>query len=271
MPTQISLFPSVPYDPVHAAEAVSGKGIYLTIGDQIEQLLAEVDLARLDPAGMHSPPTLAVLALVTVFQFAEGLPDRQAAEATRTRPDGKYALHLARTYPGLDHRLLCEFRRTVSGDPTAQQVFRQVLDHLAETDLASGVGGRSTTVSEVLATVCRMSRLEQLIETMHMVLEAVAAVEPESLRTITLPHWYERYGQTQATRDLPKLKEAQISLAQAIGADVMYLLEAMAGVGDKLISLPETRALQQVWACQFGSAESPLHWHTPVCAVCCLR
>ena len=35
------------------------------------------------------------LALVTVFQFMEGLSDRQAADAVRSRLDWKYALGLA--------------------------------------------------------------------------------------------------------------------------------------------------------------------------------
>ncbi len=271
MPTQVSLFPPFPNDPVRAAEAVSGKGIYLAIGDQIEQLLADVELARLDPAGMQSTATLAVLALATVFQFVEGLPDRQAAEATRTRLDWKYALHLARTYPGLDHHLLCEFRQLLLHDLAAQQVFQHVLDRLAWTNLLNGADRRSIATDEVLATVCRVSQLEHLIETMRMTLEAVAAVAPELLRTITLPHWYERYSQMQVARDLPKSEEAQISWARAIGADALYLLEAIARTGDKLILLPEIRSLQQVWACQFESAESSLHWHTPVCAACCLR
>jgi transposase len=34
------------------------------------------------------------VALVTIMQFAEGLSDRQAAEAVRTRIDWKYALGL---------------------------------------------------------------------------------------------------------------------------------------------------------------------------------
>ncbi len=98
---------------------------------------------------------------MTIFQFAENLPDRRAAEAIRTRPDWKYALHLARTYPGLDHRLLCEFRRRLWREPAAQQVFQQVLDRLAETDLLSGADRQPITASEVLAAVCRVSRLEQ--------------------------------------------------------------------------------------------------------------
>lgn len=264
-------FSPVPNDPVRAADVVSGQGSYLTIGDQIERLLADVEFARLDPAGRQSPATLTLLALVTIFQFAEGLPDRQAAEATRTRADWKYALHLAHTYSGLDYRLLCEFRQTLWRDPAAQHVFQQVLDRLAGTELLNGTDRESITVDEVLAAICRVSWLEQLLETMHMVLEALAAVAPESLRTITLPHWYERYRQLPMVRDLPKTKEDQISEAQAIGADAAYLLAAIAGTGDKLSLLPETRSLQQVWAYQFESDKLSPQWRTPICTACGLR
>jgi Transposase domain (DUF772) len=268
MPTQVSLFPPIPNDTVHAVKAMPGKGVYLTIGDQFEQLLADIAPARLDPSGMQSASTLAVLALVTIFQFAENLPDRRAAEATRTRPDWKYALHLAQTYPGLEHYQLCEFRRPLLRDSAAQHVLQQVLDRLAETDLLSGVDRQQIVAAEVLAAVCRVSRLEQLIEAMRMVLEAMAAFEPESLRTITLPHWYERYSQMQAARDLPKSKEEQTSLARAIGADARYLLEAIARAGDDLNSLPETRVLQQVWLLQFDQSERQIQWHMPGCASC---
>ncbi len=270
MSTQVSLFPSSLHDPARTTEVVSSKGVYWSIGDEIEQLLADIELVRLDPSGMRSVSTLEVLALVTIFQFAENLPDRRAAEATRTRPDWEYALHLARTHPGLDHNQLCEFRQLLLRDPVAQHVLQQLIDRLTEADLLSGVDGEPIAAAEVLLAVCRVSRLEQLIEAMRMLLEALAAFEPEWLRTITLPHWYERYSQMQAARALPKAKEEQISLAQTIGADVTYLLEAIARADDNLISLPEARALQQVWFLQFAPAEHQVHWRIPVCATCCL-
>jgi hypothetical protein len=42
------------------------------------------------------------LALVCVFQFIEGLSDRQAAEAVRSRIDWKYALGQDLADPGFD-------------------------------------------------------------------------------------------------------------------------------------------------------------------------
>ena len=56
------------------------------------------------------------LALVTILQFAEGLSDRQAAHAVRSRIDWKYILRLDLTDPGFDASVLSEFRgRLITG------------------------------------------------------------------------------------------------------------------------------------------------------------
>lgn len=50
------------------------------------------------------------LALVTIMQFAEGLSDRQAADAVRSRIDFKYALGWELSDSGFDQTVLSEFR-----------------------------------------------------------------------------------------------------------------------------------------------------------------
>jgi transposase len=50
------------------------------------------------------------LALVSILQFLEGLPDRQAAEAVRSRIDVKYLLGLPLSHPGFHYSVLSEFR-----------------------------------------------------------------------------------------------------------------------------------------------------------------
>ncbi len=55
------------------------------------------------------------LALITVLQFAENLPARQAADAVRARIDWKYLLGLELTDPGFDYSVLCEFRAAHHG------------------------------------------------------------------------------------------------------------------------------------------------------------
>ncbi len=51
------------------------------------------------------------------MQYVEGLSDRAAADAVRSRIDWKYALSLELTDPGFDSTVLCEFRaRLISGN-----------------------------------------------------------------------------------------------------------------------------------------------------------
>jgi transposase len=63
-----------------------------------DELFADVYPDRGQPA--YAPWRLA---LVTIFQCMENLTDRQAADAVRSRLDGKYALSLQLTDPGFDH------------------------------------------------------------------------------------------------------------------------------------------------------------------------
>ena len=49
--------------------------------------------------------------MITLMQFLEGLTDRQAAEAVRSRIDWKYMLGLTLEDPGFDFSVLSEFRQ----------------------------------------------------------------------------------------------------------------------------------------------------------------
>jgi transposase len=253
MPIQSTPFPPLPRDTARAAEAAFGKGnIYLVIGDQVERLLAGGDLADLATQAEKSASTRTILALVTAFQYAENLPDRRAAEAVRTRTDWKYALHLPLDGPGFDRSELCEFRKQLLLDPVAQQGFQHMLDRLAELGLWRNKNHQRVEVVEVLTAVCLVSRLERLAEAMRITLEALATRQPEWLRTVTLPHWYERYNQVFSMSLLPHSKKEQEDLAQAIGMDARYLHEKIEGSQTALALLPEVQSLRRELQQQFN-------------------
>lgn len=69
------------------------------------------------------------LLLVCVLQFAEGLSDRQAADAVRGRLDWKYLLGLDLTDPGFDASVLCEFRLRLVEGGVDQQILQPLLEH----------------------------------------------------------------------------------------------------------------------------------------------
>lgn len=82
----------VPEDTAHVARAAFPKGTtYLQMRDVLGTIYDDEDFAQLFET--RGRPAIAPwrLALVTVMQFAEGLSDRQAAEAVRARIDWKYA------------------------------------------------------------------------------------------------------------------------------------------------------------------------------------
>jgi transposase len=107
----------IPPETVRVARAAFPKGHrYLRVADALDTLFTDAAFVALFP--MHGqlafPPWR--LALATILQFAEGLSDRQAAEAMRSRIDWKYVLRLELADPGFDASVLSEFRtRLIAG------------------------------------------------------------------------------------------------------------------------------------------------------------
>src|SRR6266511_1433371 len=105
------LIEPVPPETARVARASFPKGHrYLRLADELDTLFTDEAFLALFPT--HGPPAWPPwqLALVTMLQFAEGLSDRQAAHAVRSRFDWKYVLRLELTDPGFDASVLCEFR-----------------------------------------------------------------------------------------------------------------------------------------------------------------
>src|SRR5581483_4900193 len=124
--------PPIPEEVVRIACAVFPRGkVFMQIRDTLGTIYTDEAFADLFPT--HGQPAFAPwrLALVTIFQFMEGLTDRQAADAVRDRLAWKDALSLELTDAGFDHTVLSEFRaRLIEGK--AQQ-------RLLDLRIASGV------------------------------------------------------------------------------------------------------------------------------------
>jgi Transposase domain (DUF772) len=85
----------VPEETARIAKAAFRKGNpLLKLRDELGSIFSDADFADLFPK--LGQPGLAPwrLALITLLQFRENLPDRQAAEAVRARIDWKYLLGL---------------------------------------------------------------------------------------------------------------------------------------------------------------------------------
>jgi transposase len=189
------------------------------------------------------------LAVVTVLQFAEGLSDRQAADAVRARIDWKYALGLTLDDTGFDFSVLSEFRgRLVEGN--AENL---LLDALLDTCKTHGLlrarGRQRTDSTHVLGALRVLNRLEQVAETMRAALEAVARADPDWLQAHVPSEWFVRYRRRIEDYRLPQGQEARADLARQVGQDGMALLAAVFApdVPGSLRDLSAVEILRRTW------------------------
>ena len=121
----------IPEQTAAVARAAFPKGsLAMRLADTLGLLYEQADFAALYSATGRPGEDPVRLALVSIFQFLEGLSDRQAADAVRGRIDWKYALRLELTDPGFDYSVLSEFRARLIAGAHEQILFDKVLAHL---------------------------------------------------------------------------------------------------------------------------------------------
>jgi len=248
----------VPEDTARVARAAFPKGnVYLRMHDELGRLYADRDFASLFPTRGQPALAPAQLALVTLMQFAEGLSDRQAAEAVRGRIDWKYALGLELTDDGFDFSVLCEFRARLVAGSAEHLLLDKLLAACREGGLLKARGRQRTDSTHVLGALRVLSRLENVAEALRAALEAVAAAEPAWLRGWVPPGWFGRYGRRIEEYRLPRGKADRQAFAATVGADGVALLAALddAAAPPALRELPAVAVLRQIWGQQFAAAD----------------
>src|SRR5437868_8939426 len=107
-PTPTTPVPAETARVAHAA--LRPDNLCLRIRDELGPIYTDEQFADLYPKDGQPAQAPWQLMLVSVLQFVDGLSDRQAADAVRSRLDWKYLLGLELTDPGFDASVLCEFR-----------------------------------------------------------------------------------------------------------------------------------------------------------------
>jgi transposase len=244
----------VPEETARVARAAFPKGnVFMQMRDALGTIYEDAQFTGLFAVRGRPAEAPWRLALVSVMQFAEGLSDRQAAEAVRARIDWKFTLGLELTDPGFDFSVLSEFRARLA--PGAAE--HLLLDALLEACTARGYlkarGRQRTDSTHVLGALRQLRRLERVAETLRATLNAVAVVAPEWLRSQVVPDWFERYGRRIEEYRLPKGQAARLAYAAQVGADGQRLLEAMAAedAPEPVRTLPQLAVLRQVWDQQY--------------------
>jgi IS5 family transposase len=221
-----------PAPEIAAAVAVMYKGkrerpLPVMVRDQLGEWLADEQFAG--AYGKRGKPGWPPgrLALVTVFQMAEDLTDRQAAEAVRTRIDWKYSLGLDLADPGFDNSILSEFRARVAGGGLDQVVMDTLLERLAAGGLVKPGGKMRTDSTHVIAAVRDLNRLELAGEAVRACLESLAVAAPHVVAHLLGDSQGKRYAARTGTWRMPASATKKEELALAYGRDGCTLLKAV--------------------------------------------
>ncbi len=256
---------NVPEETRRVARAAFPKGnVYLTIRDELGSLYTDAEYAELFPGKGQPAESPGCLMMVTALQFAEGLSDRQAADAVRSRIDWKYLLGLALEDPGFDFSVLSEFRQRLIEKQKEQAQLDVLLAKFRERGLLKKGGRQRTDSTYVVATIRRLNRLERVGESLRQALNSLAVVAPRWLQALVPTEWYERYGSRFEEYRLPKAEAERAALAVQIGQDGRDLLEWIyaEGAPEVLRTLEAVQTLRQMWIQEYYQEGRELTWRT---------
>jgi transposase len=232
--------------------------------EEIGTLATDEDFAALFPT--HGQPAAAPwrLTLVTIFQFIEGLSDRAAADAVRSRIDWKYALSLELTDSGFDSSVLCEFRARLLEGNAEHLLFDKLLAVCRARKWLKRRGRQRTDSTHVVAAVHACNRLQCAIETLRHALNSLAVVAPAWLRAHAQPEWPERYAPRAFDHYIPPEKEERQAHAELVGTDGDLLLSAIYSDSAPrwLREVPAVEMLRHVWVQQYYLQDGLAHWRT---------
>ena len=266
MSLQPDVIGPVPEETARIAHAAFPKGnVYLEMRDVLGVVYDNASFAAcFATRGRPAEPPWR-LALVTVMQFAEGLSDRQAAEAVRARIDWKYALGLELTDSGFDFSVLSEFRARLIAGAAEQFLLDALLTACTARGYVKRRGQQRTDSTHVLGVLRTLNRLERVAEALRAALNAVAAAAPDWLRRHALPEWFERYDRRVEDYRLPKGKAARRAYAEQVGADGMQFLADLwdPTASPDLRHLAAVDLLRRIWLQQYVVITGQLRLREP--------
>ena len=253
----------VPEETARVARASFPKGSpYLTLRDELGTVFKDEDFVDLYPERGQPAQSPWRLALVTILQFRENLPDRQAADAVRGRIDWKFLLGLELSDPGFDFSVLGEFRDRLLKGAAGERLLEKLLERCITLGLIKARGKQRSDSTHVLASIRTLNRIELVGETLRATLNELAEAEPEWLRDLVPAEWFQRYGRRVEDGRLPRSQAKRDALVQTIGEDGFSVLDWLAApeAPKGLDELRQVQILRRVWERHFEREGGDVHF-----------
>lgn len=195
------------------------------------------------------------LMAVTILQYMERSPDREAAERAVCDLRWRVALDMDLDEQGFDPTVLVRFRDRLREHGQESVAFDAALQAMRESGYLKERRRVRVDSTHVLALVAEMSRLECVREAIRLALEALEAVESLS-RPVQWPQWWERYVETKpdprAKKDVLRLKMGQA------GEDAESMLSWIKSMPEELREIKESKVLGRVFGENFERVDGTL-------------
>ena len=159
------------------------------------------------------------LALMTVLQVLDELPDRQAADAVRGRSAWKYLLGLALDAPGFDCTVLSAFRARLVHGEAEQRVLDARRQVFTEQGWRKARGRHRTDSTHILAKVRAITRRMCVGETRRAALNSLALVAGDWLLDQGQEAWRYRSGHRIEEEQFPQDAASRVAIAATMGRD----------------------------------------------------
>ena len=187
---------------------------------------------------------------VSLLQYLEGIPDRQAVELIRYHAGWNFALNRQVGDEVFHPTTLVNFRQRLLDHDLSPLAFETVLEALIQAGLVARRGRQRLDSTQMFGRVSRMSRLDCVRETLRLTLQELA----EQLSPAQRPAWWsqtwEHYVETQ-TDYRASLETLARKMAEA-GVAAQQVLHWLAQAPDpKWAAGKQAQLLARVFAEQF--------------------
>src|SRR5260221_4961351 len=253
----------IPEETRGVVQRLGPKGMLLTqLRDALGPIYSDEHFAQLFPKRGRAAEAPWRLALVTVLQAIEGLTDRQAAEAVRTRIDWLYALALPLDDPGFDYTILTDSRQRLLAADAEELILEPILQLCRQRGWLKAGGKQRTDATAVLARVRARSLLESVGEGMRAALNALAEQDSDWLSAHLNPEWFDRYVHRFELARFPKAETERKLLRAQVGQDVAQRLSHLdqPQTPQAVRALAEVALLRQLFAQHYEQQGEQVHW-----------
>jgi transposase len=193
---------------------------------------------------------------VSLLQYLDGVPDRQAVELLRYHAGWNFALNRQLGDLAFHPSSLVNFRNRLEHHQQSALAFTAVLEALQEAGLVSRQSRQRLDSTQMLGRVARMSRLDCVRESLRLALQKLeVALRPEDRPGFWLGLW-ERYVESQT--DYRASSETLARKLVEAGSDAWQLLQWLdQPEGAALAQGPQVQLLRRVFAEQFELGVGP--------------